>query len=291
MAMTIRDYEERIAKAEERLKKIDKRIQKWEDNKSDKNFAKQYDWSYDEDLGWRIAWNNNEKTYGTFDQFKARYYAEWEEKCNREIRAATIDKEDTINLINKYKNAIELLKEKDAKPVIQIFRDFFDQWKETIKDYVRPLVKEYYEVDNKLVNIHNNRRRFQELSFASEEELKAEEKRLSTLKKKIISEPIVRVAIEKRFKWREYDFNKYLDDYMNDRYFELVDKVTKIVGEIEDVSNLHLGIDGTLNGKVFGTNGGAKIESIIAGGYNDDRIVNVKRGQCRHYRVLVHQIK
>ena len=69
---------------------------------------------------------------------------------------------------------------------------------------------------------------------------------------------------------------------MNDRYFELVDKVTKHVGEIEDVSDLHIGYDGRINGVVIGSEGNAKIETITAGGYNI---------QILHYRVLVHPIK
>lgn len=69
---------------------------------------------------------------------------------------------------------------------------------------------------------------------------------------------------------------------MNQRYYELVDKVTKIVGTIDDVSNLRVGMDGTLNGRVYGDRGGAKIRTIVAGGYHI---------QVRHYRVLVHPIK
>ena len=69
---------------------------------------------------------------------------------------------------------------------------------------------------------------------------------------------------------------------MNDRYNELVDKVTKYTGEITDVSDLHIGRDGTLNGIVEGQSGKARIETIGAGGYNI---------QCYHYRCLVHPIK
>jgi hypothetical protein len=290
MAMTIKDYEDRIAKSEDKLVKIDKRIKKWEDNKSDEKFAKEYEW-FQADQGWQIGWDGNKTIYGTFEEFKALKYAEWLEECDREIKHANNEKQETLTLINKYKNAISLLQEKDAKPVIQIFRDFFDNWKEEIKEYVKPKVELYYETNTKLTDMYNNKYRIKEMDYEASEAYKAEYKRLHELEKSLTSEPIIRVAIDKRYKWRDDDFNKYLDDYMNDRYFELVDKVTKIVGQIEDVDNLYIGHDGRINGVVKGDQGKAKLETIIAGGYREHEIVNVKHGQCKHYRVLVRPVK
>lgn len=288
--MTRKEYEDRLAKSEEKLQKIEKRIQKWEDNKSDKNFAKHYDWLHD-DVGWRIGWDGNQVRYGTFEEFKAMKYSEWQQECDRELKYANRDKEDTIVLINKYKNAIALLQEKDAKPVIQIFKDFFDNWKQEIQKYVEPLVAKYYELSKELTDLYNNRSRFIELGFETKEDYKEAVKTLEEQQSRLKSDSFVGIAIEKGYRWRQDDFNKFLDKYMDDRYFELVDKVTSIVGEIEDVSNLKVGYDGRLNGIVIGSEGKAKIETIVAGGYNDDIIVNVKHGQIRHYRVLVHKIK
>ena len=284
MAMTLQDYEERIKKSEEKLAKIEKRIQKWEDAKSDEKFAKHFDWLKADDGSdtWMLGWDGNTRVYGTFQDFKARRYDDYLKDIEREIRVANRDKEDTINLINKYKNAMELLREKDAKPVIQIFKDFFDRWKEEIKEYVKPLVDEYYEVNKKAVNMLNNRFRFQDLGYTNKEEFDDAYNKLKQREKALLSEPIVRIAIDKRLRRNDTEFNKYLDDYMNQRYYELVDKVTKIVGTIDDVSNLSVGMDGTLNGRVYGDKGGAKIETIVAGGWNI---------QVRHYRVLVHPIK
>lgn len=293
MAMTIKDYEERIAKNEEKLAKIEKRIAKWQEAKSDEKFAKHFDWLKADDGSdsWMIGWDGNNRVYGTFQDFKAHSYDAYLKDVEREIRVANRDKEDTINTINKYKNAMEILREKDAKPVIQIFKDFFDSWKEEIKEYVKPLVDEYYETNSKAVDMLNNRFHFQELGYTNKEEFDAAYNLLRKRKKDLLSEPIVRTAIDKGLRRNATAFNKYLDDYMNDRYFELVNKVTKIVGNINDVSNLSVGMDGTLNGRVYGDKGGAKIDTIVAGGYNTDVIVNVKHGQIRHYRVLVRPIK
>lgn len=288
--MTAKDYEDRIAAAQEKLQKIEKRIQKWEDNKSEEAFSKQYDWMHD-DTGWQLGWGSNGVNYGTFEEFKAKHYAEWVAECDKEIKYANLDKIAATTLIDKYKNALDMLKDKDAKPVIQIFKDFFDHWKQEIKDYVKPIVEKYYELDKKMVDLYNYRYEFEERGFKSRDELEDELDRLGNEANQIKSESIVGVAIDKGFHKNEVEFNKYLDDYMNHRYFELVDKVTAIVGNIDDISDLHVGVDGTLNGRIFGDKGGAKLETIVAGGYNTDVIVNVKHGQCRHYRVLVHPIK
>lgn len=293
MAMTLQDYKKRIKKSEVKLTKIEKRIQKWEDAKSDEKFAKYSDWLKADDGSdsWMIGWDGNKRVYGTFQDFKARNYDAYLKDVEREIRVANRDKEDTINIINKYKNAMELLREKDAKPVIQIFKDFFDSWKEEIKEYVKPLVDEYYEVNSEAVNMANNRFHFQELGYTNKEEFDDAYNKLKQREKELRGEPIVRTAIDKGLRRNPTEFNKYLDDYMNQRYYELVDKVTKIVGTIDDVSNLRVGMDGTLNGRVYGDRGGAKIDTIVAGGYNNNIIVNVKHGQIRHFRVLVHPIR
>jgi len=281
MSMTVKDYKDRLAKSEDKLQKIETRIQKWENNKSDKSFAKEYDWLKD-DVGWRLGWNNGAIQYGTFEEFKAKNYDEWLRKCDQEIKYANSEKQDTIVTMNKYKNAIALLQEKEDKPVIQIFKDFFDKWKEAIIKYVDPNVALYYETNTKAAQLSNNRFNFKELGFETKDELMVEIQKLKAKEEALKDDSFIGIAIEKRYRWGTEDFNKFLDDYMNGHYFELVDKVTNIVGEIQDVSNLRVGYDGRLNGNVFGSQGGAKLETIIAGGYNI---------QCRHYRVLVHPIK
>lgn len=61
---------------------------------------------------------------------------------------------------------------------------------------------------------------------------------------------------------------------------DLYNRVKAITGEVTDWANIHYG-GKALNGFVTGENGTAKVESILAGGYNIQRL---------HVRVLVHKV-
>lgn len=76
--------------------------------------------------------------------------------------------------------------------------------------------------------------------------------------------------------------SKIIEAEKKAKYEDLCNRISAVVGEITDVSNLRISAKGNLDGIVTGTKGKAKVETIGAGGYNI---------QCFHYRVLVHKIK
>ena len=89
------------------------------------------------------------------------------------------------------------------------------------------------------------------------------------------------VGYNSEIKFAEID--KMLDKEVKAKYIDLVHRITAVVGEIQDVSNLSIGSQsGEINGLVVGSKGKAKVETISAGGYNI---------QIFHFRVLVHKIK
>lgn len=76
--------------------------------------------------------------------------------------------------------------------------------------------------------------------------------------------------------------NKVLQQEKQLKYEDLCNRISAVVGEITDVSDLRIGRQqGELNGIVTGTKGKARVETIGAGGWNI---------QCFHYRVLVHKM-
>lgn len=88
----------------------------------------------------------------------------------------------------------------------------------------------------------------------------------------------------------EEKLHKVLAEEKQAKYEDLCNRISNIVGEMKDFSNLKVGLNGDLNGIVIGSKGTAKVETIGAGGYNVGQIVNVKCGQVYHFRVLVHKI-
>lgn len=90
------------------------------------------------------------------------------------------------------------------------------------------------------------------------------------------------------YEFRHMDEQKIHDDNLRDAKALVLDlyyRVKDITGEVTDWSGIHAtqGTNGftVLNGAVIGKEGRAKVESILAGGYNIQRL---------HIRVLVHEI-
>ena len=284
--MTNAELQERISKVLIKIEKIDKRISKWGSKMNEESFIK-------EEAPWYSKEPKKIKTLGDlitarFNSIDSRYedstldtskkyiedsFNSYLEKCGREVKYAIRDKEEQQVLLAKYKNMIALNDEKHSKPVIEIVKKFFEGWKNHIIEYAEARLKVYYEVDRELCAEYNNTpwEIRKTLEWRNQHNEKYKENRA-----------ILTGWTGELYERREEGFLKYIDKYMEDRYFELVDKVTAITGDITDISELYIGSDGSLNGKIFGETGAAKVETIVAGGYNI---------QCLHYRVLVHKLK
>lgn len=76
-----------------------------------------------------------------------------------------------------------------------------------------------------------------------------------------------------------------LDEFLNEevqaRRVDLYHRCSAVVGIIQDATGITMGMNGSLNGIVVGDEGKASVKTILAGGYNIQRL---------HYRVLVNAL-
>ena len=73
------------------------------------------------------------------------------------------------------------------------------------------------------------------------------------------------------------------------KYDQLIDDVEHICGTIIDMTHIKVGVKGDLEGYVIGTNGEAELWTTGCGGFNENVVVNVKHGQCFHFRFYVRK--
>ena len=71
------------------------------------------------------------------------------------------------------------------------------------------------------------------------------------------------------------------------KYDQLIKDVENICGKIIDMSHIKVGYTKNLEGYVIGEKGECELWTSIAGGFNENVIVNVKHGQIAHFRFYV----
>lgn len=274
---------DRIAKKEVQIEKIKKRIAKWSDGLSEQDL---------EMAKLEFTKANNEK----FAEYcKANGYTT--SFCNiAELRSANSDLVEAEGTLNKYKNQLNIIVDRESSEKIEALVEFFKQYKQNVIKYIENNIEDllaYYDVNSKRIDLQNENRR--EIRNNPDGELAAEYRRLKLeeeeLKEKV--HPITNKVYNSRFedKIDRDELNKILDEDIEAKYWNMVEKVSKITGEIIDASNISVAGDGNLNGIIIGKDGKAKLETIGAGGYNHNRILDSGRhGQIFHYRLLINKV-
>jgi hypothetical protein len=87
----------------------------------------------------------------------------------------------------------------------------------------------------------------------------------------------------------ETNMRKAIANEKNRKYDQLIEDVESIVGKIIDMSHIKVGVKGDLEGYVIGTDGECELWTKGCGGFNENVIVNVKHGQCFHFRFYVRK--
>ena len=194
-----------------------------------------------------------------------------------DLRHTTREIEEVKESIKKYQIQLNTEINKENAPKIEPLVEFLKQWREKAfefyaKDSTR--MQEAYEIhkakDEEIDKIDD----WKERRVADRAEYARWKKELEKFDSLTVN--IHRYAAPF---FNEEELNKVLDREVKRKYDDLVNRITKHVGEIKDVSGLWIGNNGSINGKVIGTDKSAVLETIIAGGYNI---------QCLHYRVIIH---
>lgn len=175
--------------------------------------------------------------------------------------------------LQKYLNALSVEEQKANTKKIDVIWNFLLEYKNKVREYLnqnKEYLHKYYNLEAKSCNLHNS---------GKYEEAEKVWKEAKEAKHNI--HPYVDRYYSIHKGWNEVELEKQLIKDITNQYFELIERVTKITGEITDATNLHIRV-GELNGYISGKEGKAKVETIGAGGYNI---------QCFHYRTLIKEEK
>lgn len=279
--MTKQEYQERIAKVEEKIVKIEKRIKKWSEGLSEeaKEMAKRRcsgELTYKQWHEWVTENDRNPNVYNQEFYDKAPNVSEY-------LSALSNLKEEQEKLA-KYKSAVIKLANFEKEEKIPALVEFLNNWKKETKEYIIELANTLDGLKEANYNLYL---KFG-FNYTQSEEYKNNLRIIESMP------GIVRDIYDSRYVNHvdEKRLDNILEREAKTKYENLVKRISDIVGNIEDVSNLSIGRQhGELNGIVKGDKGKAKIFTIGAGGENTDIIVNSKHGQIYHYRVLVKPVK
>lgn len=231
--------------------------------------------------------------------------------------------EQLKNARNNWQIKYDIQLNKEQAPKIKVLWDFLNDWeaktiswyKENVKTYLealneyKSLQRKFYE-ENDYLNaepMKQNRckgdflnhlsRKFGKCIYDSKNYAK-QIKRVDSLIIELTDTIFVRDENYSYYKlnnvayaYGEYEIISFNDEKLKaiveeeklNKYFDLCDRISNVVGEIKDVSNLSIGRqNGEINGYVLGAKGSCFVETISAGGYNIQRF---------HFRVLVKKQK
>ena len=192
----------------------------------------------------------------------------------------------------KYEEALAHLDAFEKQDKVQVIWDFLLRWKEDTFNFIKENAQELYSLRN------NYQEAFEKYKSQHPEEFNGYNWRQEYYKEKAFQQtyyaPIHSLTYDVYTRKGEIDekrLNDILDRDIEAKYKNLENKIKKVCGDIVDASGLYIAGNGMINGYIVGTEGKAYVETIVAGGYNQNIIVNTKHGQIAHYRVLVKKVK
>ena len=270
--MEIKDLETKLNSAEDRLTKAITLKGKYE-AKVDKLRKQLEEAGYDINLLDTYMWSQE-----PYENYELKY-------SYKNAKEAVKDSERKIKELTQirdnWKTKLELQKAKDTEfeTIPQVIKDFVHSWRLRVYEITLERVTEYEAKYKEIRKLYDDSFKY---GYGSPEyrELMDKYKKSYQLLINTYGQLVQMIAFKRN---KEQELNDFLDKEEKAKIFDLIARVTKVVGTITDASGLSIGYqNGELNGIVIGTNGKAEVETIGAGGWNI---------QIFHYRVLVKKLK
>lgn len=289
--MTREELEQRIAKKEADIEKIKKRIAKWEASKSEEAFVKYWaPWYSQEPKKVKTMDDLIQARFNcftgreTFEETTKRIQDDYDghiRNCDNEIRYANRDLNDANVTLDKYHSALNIQTARAEATRIQVLVDFLDAWKAEVEEYiVRDAVhlKDLYKWNHEMCDKHNSG------WYRNHPEVNERQEYRDYINQMHNIHPFTKECFDKAEKdyINHSKLNELLEKEKEARYWDLINRITEVAGEIQDASDLRMSPKGNIDGFVTGSKNKVHIETIGAGGYNI---------QCFHYRVLVHIVR
>lgn len=304
--MTKEELQARIEKKQADILKINKRIAKWSQGMNPEAIAlcKAYGYSDYHTPEYEKA-RQDYNTYLDQHQKDPSVFAVdiYDNKGPNpdELMRAYRDLFEADNTVKKYQEASDKISNFDKEDKIPVLDEFLKNWKAAAKEWYTENVNDYIKLradENKAWTAYHKDHPVKDdgehSSWYNGYEEQCDWKRkyysaITTLSKEIYE----RGRFNGKDKEPDWDYlEKTLEEERRHKYTDLVNRITGIVGVIQDLKGLSIGEkNGELNGIIIGDKGKARIETVGAGGYHVDEIVNIKHGQVFHYRVLIHEVK
>jgi DNA repair exonuclease SbcCD ATPase subunit len=200
------------------------------------------------------------------------------------------DLEDWIDHLEESKKKMKELQDKLKRAETQYQKDLLVQQK---ADDIPPILKElqnavsddvfeYYKKFRQRIldALEEDRLEYQKHKDANDYEwIRNSWKREDTAYNKLVKAHGYSTISKVRF-WTDEEIRQESNKSAQNYVLDLLERVTKYVGEITDYSNLYLnGI--AINGIIEGTKGRVSLETILAGGWNIQRL---------HNRTIIHKL-
>ena len=302
LKMTKEQLQTRIEKKKQDIAKIEKRIAKWTKgmNPEAQALCAACELTYN-DPGYEQSYRNYIAYERNHKDDKTVYNDDWNKGPSMdEARRAYVDLAEAKYTLNKYETEINKLENFSKMEKIPAIWDFLQEWRKEAYDYFISnceLYKNLLEGQKEAEEAYKKTDEYKEayeISSKYDRWGDSEYHVISRWKEKYYAgiHSVTKMVFDTWKKtWDVKKLNTILDKDVQNKYDDFVHRITEKAGEIMDASGLHMGNNMVINGVVIGSKNKVRVETITAGGYNTDVIVNVKHGQILHYRVLVKVIK